>query len=232
MGERDIDMTKSTKPKPSGKMKSLSPTSTRSIKGESKTKTGIRGIEELSLEKIRENENIRLEDLVNELTSDLGYSKDRVLRRLMELQTEGKILVQEKPPFKSLLDYARSPISLWFWGATVATLLSLGLIGVSSGIALYLRYIFGGLLILFLPGYTLIELLYAKRKELDDLTRIALSIGLSLAIVPLVGLVLNYSPFGIRLIPVAVSLTVVTMILLILALQRKHTYYKISKDVM
>ncbi len=70
---------------------------------------------------------------------------------------------------------------------------------------LYLRYVFGGLLVLFLPGFSLIELLYAKRKELDDLTRLALSIGLSLAMVPLDGLVLNYTPFGIRLLPVAIS---------------------------
>ena len=39
---------------------------------------------------------------------------------------------------------------------------------------------------LFLPGYALIEALYPKR-ELDELTRFALSIGLSLALVPLTG---------------------------------------------
>jgi uncharacterized membrane protein len=88
--------------------------------------------------------------------------------------------------------------------------------------------VFGGLLVLFLPGYSLVQLLYSKRKELDDLTRLALSIGLSLAIVPLVGLVLNYTPFGIRLLPVAISLGGLTIVLLIGALQRKFSYYKLA----
>lgn len=109
--------------------------------------------------------------------------------------------------------------------------MSLTLIGVTSGIALYLRYVLGGLLILFLPRYSLIEFLYAKKKELDKLTRLALLIGLSLAIVPLIGLALNYTPFGIRLISVSISLTVFTIIFLVLALKMKHGYYKIAKDI-
>ena len=190
-----------------------------------------RGIEELTLEKIRVNQNIRLGELVESLTLELGYTRDRVLRRLMELEVEGKISIKEHAAYKSFLAYARSTLSLWFWGAALATLLSLGLIGVTSGVVLYLRYVFGGLLILFLPGFALIEFLYAKKKELEDLTRVALSIGLSLALVPLVGLMLNYTPFGIRLVPVAISLALLTVILLVLGLHRKHAYYKISNDI-
>jgi len=67
---------------------------------------------------------------------------------------------------------------------------------------------------LYLPGFSLVELLDGKRKELDDLTRLALSIGLSIAIVPLDGLVLNYTPFGVRLVPIAISLAGLTIIFL------------------
>lgn len=194
-------------------------------------KQKVRGIEELALEKIAQNNNVKLGALVDELTQDLGYKRDRVLNRLMELEAKKKIVIQEKTPYRSFFNYAVSTYSLWFWGAAIATLLSLVLISATGGVALYLRYAFGGLLILFLPGYSLIEFLYAKKKELDELTRVALSIGLSLAIVPLVGLALNYTPFGIRLVPVALSLTLVTLILLLLALRKKHSYYKVSKDV-
>lgn len=194
-------------------------------------KRRIGGIEELTLEKIRENSELDLSTLVGELTLELGYKRDRVLSRLMQLEAGKKIAIKEKIPYRSFPTYAMSPAALWFWGAVVATLLSLALISVTGGVAIYLRYVFGGLLILFLPGYSLVELLYAKKKELDGLTRVALSIGLSLALVPLIGLVLNYTPFGIRLIPVVVSLAVFTIVLLVLALRRKHAYYKISKDV-
>ncbi|MDG6906025.1 MAG: DUF1616 domain-containing protein [Nitrososphaerota archaeon] len=147
------------------------------------------------------------------------------------MESTNKINLTEEKPYSSLYSYAISPLSLWYWGAVGATLLSLVLISVTSGVLLYLRYVFGGLLILFLPGFSLIELLYAKRKELDDLVRLALSIGLSLAIVPLTGLVLNYTPFGIRLLPVAISIAGLTLILLTFALRRKHAYYKVAHDI-
>jgi len=187
------------------------------------------GIDSLALKRIHAGD-VDLSTLVGELVRETGYNRDRVLRKLMDLE-EGKKLFLEEKPYRSLFDYARSAPSLWFWGALVATLLSLALTTVTSGVVLYLRYVFGGLLILYLPGYALIEFLYPKKKDLEALTRIALSIGLSLAIVPLTGLALNYTPFGIRLPPVAISLTGITVILLFLGLRRKHAYYKLAKDV-
>ena len=138
--------------------------------------------------------------------------------------------IQEAKPYSNLTSYAWSPISAWFWAALGAVALSLGLISVTSGAALYLRYVFGSALVLFLPGFALIEALYPKR-ELDELTRLALSIGLSLALVPLVGLVLNYTPWGIRLLPVSISIAGLTAVLLCVALKRRHDYYRLSVGV-
>ncbi|GGI96109.1 hypothetical protein GCM10008995_02710 [Halobellus salinus] len=47
----------------------------------------------------------------------------------------------------------------------------------------------------------------AERGGIDGIERVALSFGTSIAIVPLIGLVLNFTPWGIRLIPIVVSLT-------------------------
>lgn len=73
-----------------------------------------------------------------------------------------------------------------------------------------LRIILGLPFILFLPGYNLIFALFPTKKtttqSIDILERIALSFGLSIAIVPLIGLILNYTPWGIRLEPILVSL--------------------------
>ncbi len=191
----------------------------------------VGSIEDLVLHKTSQG-GIELSKLVAELEGDLGYSRDRILRRLMEMKDSKKFRMVEKRPYSSLVSYCFSPMSLWFWGAALAAIASLLLVFVSSGFALYLRYVFGGLIILFLPGYSLVELLYAKKQELEDLTRIALSIGLSLAIVPLVGLVLNYTPFGIRLYPVSVSLVALTIIFLIGSIRRKHIYYKLLNDIL
>ncbi|RZN35147.1 MAG: DUF1616 domain-containing protein [Methanophagales archaeon ANME-1-THS] len=73
------------------------------------------------------------------------------------------------------------------------------------------RIILGLPLVLFLPGYSLIALLFPRRADLDVLERIALGFGLSIALVPLLGLALNYTPFGIRLSPILAVLTLVTV---------------------
>lgn len=62
--------------------------------------------------------------------------------------------------------------------------------------------------ILFFPGYTLIAALFPRRDDLDGIERVALSFGLSIAVVPLIGLGLNYTPWGIRLCPIFISLIV------------------------
>jgi len=74
-----------------------------------------------------------------------------------------------------------------------------------------LRVILGLPFLLFFPGYTLIAALFPKKSDLDGIERVALSFGLSIAVVPLLGLALNYTPWGIRLYPVLI--TVIAFIL-------------------
>src|SRR5659263_694396 len=68
-----------------------------------------------------------------------------------------------------------------------------------------LRNILGLPLVLFLPGYALIAALFPAKSDLDGIERTALSFGLSIAVVPLMGLGLNYTPWGIRLLPILIS---------------------------
>jgi uncharacterized membrane protein len=78
-----------------------------------------------------------------------------------------------------------------------------------------IRIILGLPLVLFLPGYALIAALFIRKDDLDGIERIALSFGLSIAISPLLGLGLNYTPFGIRLTPILIVLSVFTIALAI-----------------
>ncbi len=74
---------------------------------------------------------------------------------------------------------------------------------------------------LFLPGYALIATLFPRKDDLDAIERVALSFGLSIAISPLLGLALNYTPFGIRLTPILIVLSVFTIALAIGAWVRR-----------
>jgi uncharacterized membrane protein/LysM repeat protein len=49
--------------------------------------------------------------------------------------------------------------------------------------------------------------LYPRKDDLDLVERLALSLGLSIAVVPGIGVALNYSPWGIRLDPILAFLT-------------------------
>jgi uncharacterized membrane protein len=85
-----------------------------------------------------------------------------------------------------------------------------------------IRVIFGLLFVLFIPGYAFVSFLFPKRSEIDSLERIALSLGLSIAITPLIGLALNYS-FGIRLETILPSLAIFNILFSVLAIKRRES---------
>jgi uncharacterized membrane protein len=68
--------------------------------------------------------------------------------------------------------------------------------------------VLGLVLALFSPGYSLIAAVFPKRDDLDIAQRLALSFGLSIVVVVLVGVVLNYTPGGIGFWPVLIALPV------------------------
>ncbi len=76
-------------------------------------------------------------------------------------------------------------------------------------------------MILFIPGYTLIAALFPDKNDIDMIERVALSFGLSIAVVPLIGLGLNYTPWGIRLDPIVVSLIIFTVAMICIAQYRR-----------
>jgi uncharacterized membrane protein len=72
----------------------------------------------------------------------------------------------------------------------------------------FIRIVLGLPMILFLPGYALIAVLFPTKTGLEGIERAALSVGISVAIVPLIGLLLNNTPFGIKEVPLLASLSV------------------------
>ena len=92
-----------------------------------------------------------------------------------------------------------------------------------------IRIILGLPLVLFLPGYSLIATLFPRKDDLDAIERVALSFGLSIAVVPLMCLTLNYTPFGIRLLPILTVLSVFTVSLAICAYVRRSKLPKANR---
>lgn len=151
------------------------------------------------------------------------------MRATYEEYVNGKLrLVDPDPPITFAEYIMRPDYSMWLW-----TLLSLVLVAAASVFLsdllpplTYIRYVAGSILVLFAVGYATVEALYPNEKDLSDLERLALSIGLSLAIVPLIGLILNYTPWGIRLGPILASLMVYTISMSVVAAYRKYMYLR------
>ena len=100
--------------------------------------------------------------------------------------------------------YLLSPNATRYWTTIALALTTTTLVSTTPENVIpmvYARYLLGSIFVLWLLGYTLIKALFPA-KELDNIERTALSIGMSLALVPITGLLLNYTPWGIRVTPV------------------------------
>lgn len=86
----------------------------------------------------------------------------------------------------------------------------------------FMRAALGLSMLLFLPGYVLISALFPGKDDLEGLERLTLSLGLSIVIVPFIGFALNFSPWGIRLAPLAATLTIYMIFMCVFTILRRH----------
>jgi uncharacterized membrane protein len=96
--------------------------------------------------------------------------------------------------------------------ATVICTLILVLIIVFFNISA-LRIVLGLPLVLFFPGYSLMSVLYPRKNAIERIEKFALCCGISIAMVSLTGLILNYTPWRISLYSILISLAVVVIAL-------------------
>ena len=81
-----------------------------------------------------------------------------------------------------------------------------------------LRIALGLPFVLFFPGYTLALALFPKKEGIGGVERTALSLGLSITAVPLIGLILNYTLWRITLESVLYSAALFVFLVSIIAL--------------
>lgn len=136
----------------------------------------------------------------------------------------------------SLFDYLPADLT----AILLVTMATVAAVVVPFVTATPLRAVLAVPFVLFVPGYALVAALFPERagpsaerktgqhRGKDDerdgisgMERVALSFGTSIAIVPLIGLVLNITPFGIRLEPVLLSVAGVTLGLTYFATYRR-----------
>ena len=84
-----------------------------------------------------------------------------------------------------------------------------------------LRIIAGVIILLLFPGYTLMAALFPRKLSIQSVERAALSVILSVAVVPLIALIFNYTTWGISLEPIFYAVVSLILIASLVALFRR-----------
>lgn len=181
---------------------------------------------------VKEKRPQSVEQLLSIAKDELKIQEQELLELLLKMQSEGKItLKKQMRPATCFSVYIKSEHTFWYWATiTTAVITTIVVFIVPEDLYpwIYIRHVLGAIFVLWLPGYTFIKALFPEwtpktsEKPLDKIERIALSVGMSLALVPIIGLLLNYTPWGIRVTPVVLSLLALTVAFATAALLREY----------
>jgi len=186
----------------------------------------VTSLKEQALACLKKSQTMTVVQLYEELkTRNRSLTKGDVADLVLRLTNEGRINIEDIPPAtRSLWAYLRLwERNLWLYATLASSLAMVLTIYVVPSVypQIALRWILGSLFVLVVPGYAAVEALFPRAHQLDGFARLALSVALSLALVPLFGLLLNYTPWGVSLASTVVAVTTLTVGLSLVALARQ-----------
>jgi hypothetical protein len=189
-------------------------------------------IRDFIVETIKTKQPETTDKLVELLQQKYALSREELFQIILQLESTNKInFSKKKPPPATLSAYVFSLQSAWYWLTiilSVTTCLAIFTIAENDYPLVYLRQGLGILFVLFLPGYAFIKTFYPSNApiatssgNMDAVERLTFSLGLSITLTAITGLVLNYTPWGIRLTPITLSLLSITVIFATVAIVRE-----------
>lgn len=201
-------------------------------------------LKELMLEVIKKQKPENTKQLINLMQERHGILPEKTNNLLIELENEDRVhfTKEESSTYSSAKTYVLSKKTLWYWATVVlvvATTITIFAIPDSDYPLVYLRIALGILFVFFFPGYAFVRFIFPAKlpKSFAGLTRVqiettsentnnvehvALSVGLSLAFVSIVGLILNYTPEGITLTSTTLLLLSLTVVFATAAIARAY----------
>ena len=179
------------------------------------------------LKVISERKPKSIEQLVSILKDTVECQEKVLFAQITKLQDEGVLKLEAERNSSSFSLFS----SHWYL-LTIA----LGVIAVVFVFTIpqnaypwiYVRNIFGLIFVFFVPGYAFVRAFFPRSvgdtsvKSIEIIEKVALSVGLSIAIVSIVGLALYYSPFQLDLSAIVVSIFVLASIFATTGLLREN----------
>ena len=191
----------------------------------SKNQKSSEPIKELILKTVKEQKPETASQLIMVVQKTTGLSEEEIVNLLNQLETEDKIhfnLKQETVNLASFRNYFFSSELAWYWitiAVAIASTIAVFIIPLDLVPLVYARNVLGVIFVLFLPGYTFMKVFFPTKvpnktftEPLANIERIVLSVGMSIALTSIVGLILYYTPIGIGLNPITLSLLVLTIV--------------------
>jgi len=184
----------------------------------------------LEVTETKQPKNVK--DLIAMVQKQAGDATvSEITAEIRNLQNKHMIALEapSAPLAKGLTGVFLSKNNAWFWATLILAFLTFAsvLFIPAEGTPLsYVRYLFGFIFVVFLPGYCLTETLFPKKDALDVIERMTLSVGLSFAMTALVGLFLSFTPIGLTLATALSALGLLVLVLALVAFGRKYTINK------
>jgi hypothetical protein len=185
-------------------------------------------IQELVLEYLQKVGYCEVEYLMRDIKTqrkDLQVSDSDIAEALANLEAEKRINLNP-PSFPSFVKFVQSPI----WGIDFYSIIILVCVSIISVYLIpavepfvYLRAALGLVFLLYLPGYSLVELLFSQNQRIDQVEKLGLRIGLSIASLLVIGLILSFTPFGLTLSSVVLAISAFTVVITLLACYRRYS---------
>jgi hypothetical protein len=190
-------------------------------------------IKDIIIKTINEQKPQTTSQLVGLIQKTTHLSENEIIQVLNQLIDEDKIHFDVKPEtFPSFGTYIFSFESAWYWiiiAIALLTTLTVFTIPQDWFPFAYVRNVLGVIFVFLLPGYALVRAIFQKKvpikttsESFDNIERLILSIAMSLALTPIIGLILYYTPLGIGLTPVTLSLLALTVLFATAAMAREY----------
>ena len=191
------------------------------------------------LEVITEKRHQSIKHLTKIIKEDLDLTDEEIIESVLKLQAQGTIKFEIQPlPIQNLKTYLKTGEAIWYWLTIITVIIATLVFTILENVYpwIYVRNVLGLIFILFLPGFALIKAIFpikistsSYNSKIEEIEQIALSIGMSIALVSTVGLLLYYSPWGLDLTSIVLFLVTFTPIFTTAAVIKE---YRVRKNLL
>jgi hypothetical protein len=184
-------------------------------KNEQESTQEVKTLESWLMSAIKKGEPQSLNKLVK-MVRAAGYSEEDTISEISRLEKLGRLRLRSS--FQNVREFKRLFFSfsmLWYWGVIAISLTAIiSVLAISPSLFpfVYIRWISGLAILLWVPGFCFVKALFPK-KEIGNLETLILSVSSSLILVIFVGLFCNFTPLGLGELPIVAALSALSITL-------------------